>query len=80
MEFADTYDGYRVFGDPVVLGSLAVAARERFARSRELPDALAALRACLFYEYREDHHEGGYMPQTANAYIHARPSHPARVR
>ena len=51
-DFALSFDGYAAFGDSDRLGDLANAASERWHQKGELPDNLAELRACLFFEQR----------------------------
>jgi len=56
--FALTYWAYDHYSDTSAVGELANAAGRAFAADETLPDSLAELRTCLFFEQRRYHHFG----------------------
>lgn len=60
--FALGYAGYAESGGPVALGHRANTSRDRWLSERTLPEDLATLRACLFFEQRRFNHFG-YPPE-----------------
>jgi hypothetical protein len=57
-EFALTYHGYELHGDPG-LGELVLPLLQRWELSGELSEDVNVLRACLFFAQRADHWNGG---------------------
>jgi hypothetical protein len=58
VRFALSFDGYEAFGGIGPLAGYANEWRERWVADGRLPDDVAGLRACLFFEQRRHHHFG----------------------
>lgn len=56
MEFALRFDGYEYWGSFEKCAKIANEWSDRFARDGSLPDNLAELRTCLFFEQRRYRH------------------------
>jgi len=56
-KFALSFDAYAAYGFQGT-AALANEARRAFAVTGEVPESLAVLRACLFFEQRRGHHTG----------------------
>ena len=69
--FALSYDGYARHGADGHPGEIANAARGRYDSDKVLPDTLALLRCCLFYEQRRYHHYGTEPDPETLRYLHA---------
>ncbi len=70
-EFALEYDGYEAFGGPDELAQIANRVGDEWNATGDLPDDLATLRACLFFEQRRWRHFG-HDPQDRDlAYVDA---------
>jgi len=69
--FAFTYWAYDYHGGFDAVGELANAAGAAYAEDGTLPDTLAELRTCLFFEQRRYHHFGWSPEGHAMEYIRA---------
>jgi hypothetical protein len=82
-QFARTFDGYRFIesqerpnhpaADNLVwrLGYYANPARGAFFKEGTVPITMSELRACLFFEWRREHHQGTSPDGPMMQYLHA---------
>lgn len=67
--FALTFDGYAYYSNRV--SSIANHAQDKFEASGKLPRTLDRLRACLFWQQRFWHSDGGMPDEDAMRFIKA---------
>jgi len=70
-QFALTFDGYTLWGDSDLCGTLANRWSKAYERDAALPSTLAELRTCLFFEQRRWHHFDRDPHAAARGYIDA---------
>jgi hypothetical protein len=71
VQYALTFDGVGAFGGLGPLGDYANECRKRWAADGALPEHVAELRACLFFEQRRFQHFGCEPRNADDHYVRA---------